>query len=120
MTRVTRLDRFTETQIHMHAEGSARRHTNAYIHTHARTHFSKAVEWNNGQVNGIVGRFYHSHSLNHQPSAKCMHSYRCVCGCVCECVQTHTCAHERPDQTLYSTVPSSSNTTVAVTNQWVK
>lgn len=51
--------------------------------THTPSHSSNAVEWNNGQGDGIVGRFYHSHSLNHQPSAKSVHScllavYTCV------------------------------------------
>lgn len=67
-------------------------HTNIVLsHTHAQ--FSKAVEWDNGQGDRIVGRFYHSHSLNHQPSVKCTHSHLGVCGCVYENVYLHKNMH---------------------------
>ncbi len=36
-------------------------------------------------------RFYHSHSLNHPPSAKCTHSCLCVCAHVCD---VHSHAYE--------------------------
>ena len=78
------LDRYTEMKLHT-------KHVLVLTHTHTYM-FACQKQWSGimDEAMGVVGRFYHSHSLNHQPSAKCTLSCLCVCGSVCTCVRdTH-------------------------------